>query len=211
MPHDDVQEYLTGRFYLSPSRLYSTVRLLPNKQAYDVPVSGDWVTIAVVAERGPVKLSKAPVGIGREDEGDIDNEGSNELVGDGNGRVSFEDRKTAKAKPKNSVPHKPSGKKYVNIKLVDFGARSRSSSSATGGTAVIRGDAFLSLLLFESDGYDKVTKDGGRVEKLYKGGSRGAFEAMSKLKEGDVLALLNPKILKPFQVGAGTNMNHIYS
>jgi minichromosome maintenance protein 10 len=54
--------------------------------------------------------------------------------------------------------------------------------------------------LFESDGYDKVTREGGRLEKVYKGGSRGAFEAMSKLKEGDVVALLNPRILKPFQV-----------
>ena len=167
-----------------------------------MPVAGDWVTIAVVAERGQVKVSKAPVGIGREEEGDVNDEGSNELVGDGNGRLSFEAKKSAKPKRKDPMPHKPSGKKYVNIKLVDFGARSR--SSATGGKATIRGDAFLSLLLFESDGYDKVTRDDGRVEKAYKGGSRGAFEAMSKLKEGDVVALLNSKILKPFQVRMDT-------
>jgi len=184
---------------------------LPNKQAYDVPVAGDWVTIAVVAERGVVKVSKAPVSIGREEDGDMDDEGSNELVGDGNGRVSFDDKKPTGAKRKHPVPHKPSGKKYVNMKLVDFGARSRSSSSATGGKAVIRGDAFLTLLLFESDGYDKVTRDGGRPEKVYKGGSRGAFEAMSKLKEGDVVALLNPKILKPFQVGAVADLTLISS
>jgi minichromosome maintenance protein 10 len=171
---------------------------LPNKQGYDVPVAGDWVTIAVVAERGQVKVSKAPVGIGREEADGVDDEGSNELVGDGHGRLSFEDKKLAKAKRKDPMPRKPSGKKYVNMKLVDFGTRSR--SSATGGKATIRGDAFLSLLLFESDRYDKVTRDDGRVEKVYKGGSRGAFEAMSKLKEGDVVALLNPKILKPFQV-----------
>ena len=88
----------------------------------------------------------------------------------------------------------------MNMKLVDFGARARSSSSATGGKAVIRGDAFLSLLLFESDGFDLMTNDDKRQEKIYKGGSRGAFESMAKLKEGDVIALLNPKILKPFQV-----------
>lgn len=190
-----MQEYLTGRYYLSPSRLYSVIRLSPNKQGYDVPVAGDWVTIAVVAERGPVKVSRAPVGIGRDDGAD----GSSELVDDDNGRLKFEDsRSSANPRSKNS---KPSGKKYVNMKLIDFGARSRSSSSATGGKAIIRGDAFLSLLLFESDGFDTVIKDGGgRPQKVYKGGSRGAFEAMSKLKEGDVVALLNPKILKPFQV-----------
>jgi len=149
-------------------------------------VAGDWITIAVVAERGPVKFSRAPVGVGREDEG--------------NGVEKHKDSKP-KGKWKDESSAKPTGKKYVNIKLIDFGARSRSSSSATGGKAVIRGDAFLSLLLFESDGFDLVAKeDGGKAEKVYKGGSRGAFETLSKLKEGDVIALLNPKILKPFQV-----------
>jgi hypothetical protein len=46
---------------------------------------------------------------------------------------------------------------------------------------------------------------------VYKGGSRGAFEAMSKLKEGDVVALLNPKVLKPFQVGAAADLSYNYS
>ena len=66
-PHDDLQDYLRGRYYLSPSKLYSVIRLSPNKQGYDVPVEGDWVTIAVVAERGPMRYTKAPVGVGRDD------------------------------------------------------------------------------------------------------------------------------------------------
>ncbi|KAG0702785.1 hypothetical protein DFH29DRAFT_483440 [Suillus ampliporus] len=82
------------------------------------------------------------------------------------------------------------------MKLIDFGARSRSSSA---GGASIRGDAFLTLLLFEADSFDRVTDDDGKVRKVYTGGSKGAFEAMSKLKEGDVVALLNPRVLKPFQ------------
>ncbi|KAJ7080013.1 hypothetical protein B0H15DRAFT_940675 [Mycena belliarum] len=171
--HDDLQDHLRGRYYLSPSRLYSAVRLLPDKQGYDVPVSGDWITIAVVAERGPYKYSKAPVGITNDDE----------------------DGKKGKAKP----PPKPSGKKFVNLKLVDFGAPARSASSATGGKAVIRGDALLSLLLFESDGFDMMPQDEEKTKKVYRGGSRGAFEEMCDLKEGDVVALLNPRILKPFQ------------
>lgn len=178
--HEDFQDYLRARYYLSPSRLYSAVRLLPDKQGYDVPVPGDWVTIAVVAERGPIKFTRAPVTVGPdEDEG-------------------------RKVKGKEKLPEKPSGKRFVNMKLVDFGARARSSSSATGGKAVIRGDAFLSLLLFESDGFDLMSNDDKRQEKIYKGGSRGAFESMAKLKEGDVVALLNPKILKPFQRSADT-------
>ncbi|KAL0952672.1 hypothetical protein HGRIS_006916 [Hohenbuehelia grisea] len=185
--HDDFQDHLRGRFYLSPSRLYSCIRLLPDKQGYEVPVPGDLVTIAVVAERGPIKYSRAPIGVGNDEHG----QGSEH-------------------KGKGKEPsQKPSGKKYVNLKLIDFGSRSRtaagSSTSVTGGKNVIRGDAFLTLLLFEADHFELVSlpdEDGeksGKMKKVYKGGSGGAFEAMSKVKEGDVIALLNPKILKPFQ------------
>ncbi|KAF9468289.1 hypothetical protein BDZ94DRAFT_1209274 [Collybia nuda] len=182
VPHEDIQDHLRGRYYLPPSRLYSAIRLLPDKQGYDVPVPGDWITIAVVAERGPIKFSRAPVAAGVEDE---------------NGGEQRENAKDKKGKGKEE-PTKPSGKKYVNFKLIDFG--SRSSSSATGGKAVIRGDAFLSLLLFESDRFDLVTVEGqSKPKKVYKGGSRGAYESLTKVKEGDVIVLLNPRILKPFQ------------
>ncbi|KAF7420981.1 hypothetical protein PC9H_011500 [Pleurotus ostreatus] len=180
IPYEDFQDYLRGRVYISPSRLYSCVRLLPDRQAYDVPVPGDWVTVAVVAERGTIKFSKAPVGV-NDEEGDS----------------------AGKGKRAKEPPPKPKGKRYVNLKLVDFGARSRPNAGST--TAAIRGDAFLSLLLFEADKFDLVSReegDGaltGKMEKVYRGGSGGAFEALSKVKEGDVVALLNPRILKPFQ------------
>jgi len=182
VPHEELNDHLLGRYYLSPSRLYSAVRLLPDKQAYDVPVPGDWVTIAVVAERGPIKFTRAPVAVEKE-EGDADR------------------KKKWKGKEKdNSGLERPiGGKKYVNLKLIDFGARSVSSSA--GRVSTIRGDAFLTLLLFESDGFDLIPReDGGKPNKVYKGGSRGAFEHLTNVKEGDVIALLNPKILKPFQV-----------
>jgi minichromosome maintenance protein 10 len=68
---------------------------------------------------------------------------------------------------------------------------------AGGSGCAARGDAVLSLLLFEPDSYDIVSKgDGLLLEKIYKGGSRGAFETMAKLREGSVVALLNPRILK---------------
>ncbi|KAK7688515.1 hypothetical protein QCA50_008053 [Cerrena zonata] len=66
LAHEELQDYLRGRYYLSPSKLYSVVRLQPNKQGYDIPVEGDWVTIAVVAERGPLRYTKAPVGVGKD-------------------------------------------------------------------------------------------------------------------------------------------------
>ncbi|CAK5281563.1 unnamed protein product, partial [Mycena citricolor] len=61
--HDDLQDHLRARHFLAPSQLYSVARLTQDKQGYDVPVEADWVTIAVVAERGPYKLSRAPVAI----------------------------------------------------------------------------------------------------------------------------------------------------
>ncbi|KAF7297262.1 zf-primase domain-containing protein [Mycena indigotica] len=181
IPHEDVQDYLRGRYYLSPSRLYSSIRLLPNQQGYDVPVDGDWITIAVVAERGPYKYSKAPVEVSR-DEDDTD----------------IKHKRKGKEKDK-SDERKSSGKRYVNLKLVDFGRGSRSKSSATGGKTVIGGDAQLSLLLFESDGFDVIEEPDGSSRKIHRGGSRGAFEEIADIREGTVLALLNPRILKPFQ------------
>jgi len=163
--------------------------MLPDKQGYEVPVDGEWVTIAVVAERGPINQTRPPVGLEREED---------DAAGH-NGKPFPGKSNTGKAKTTGSVPQKPLGKKYVNLKLIDFGCRS--DSGANGGKLVIRGDAFLSLLLFESDGFDTLgTNNGGLPKKIYKGGSRGAFEHMSKLREGAVIALLTPKILKPFQV-----------
>jgi minichromosome maintenance protein 10 len=80
--------------------------------------------------------------------------------------------------------------------LIDFGA-----SGGGGKKGTVRGDAVLSLLLFEADSYDTMSRgDGLLPEKIYKGGSRGAFETMAKLREGTVIALLNPRVLKPLQV-----------
>ena len=153
-------------------------------------MDGEWVTIAVVAERGPINHTRAPVGLEREED-DVVGPNGKPLPGKSNAR---------KGTASGSAPSKPLGKKYVNLKLIDFGCLS--DSGANGGKPVIRGDAFLSLLLFESDSFDTLdTNSGGLPKKIYKGGSKGAFEHMSTLREGAVIALLTPKILKPFQVG----------
>jgi minichromosome maintenance protein 10 len=185
---------MQGRYYLSPSLLYSVVRLQPNKQAYDVPVEGDYVIIAVVAERSPVRMSKAPVALSREAEDDGGSDGEFD-----SSTTQKKDNK-GKGRAKDKKPPPRSGKKYVTLKLIDFGARA--VPSAAGGNAAIRGDAFLNLLLFESqDVNDVVDPETGKKERVYRGGSRGAFEQMATLREGSVIALLNPRILRPFQVG----------
>ncbi|KAM6490642.1 hypothetical protein JOM56_013985 [Amanita muscaria] len=48
---------MRGGFYLSLSQLYSCLRLSADKQSYDVPIPGDWATIAVLAEIGGVRDS----------------------------------------------------------------------------------------------------------------------------------------------------------
>ncbi|KAH9855590.1 hypothetical protein C2E23DRAFT_874672 [Lenzites betulinus] len=203
IPHEDFQDYLRGRYYIPPSKLYSVVRLLPNKQGYDVPVSGDWLTIAVIAERGKMKYAQAPVGVTRDDKLlDAGEDRMDELPSfDGAAEAGPSSRPPLFRKKLKEEEPKSGGRKYVNLKLIDFGCRSQ-GSSADGGKAKIRGDAFLSLLLFESETCDVLTKEDGKKEKIYRGGSRGAFERMSKLREGAVVAFLNPKILKPFQRSA---------
>lgn len=69
MPHEEFSEYLRGRYYLSPSKLYSVVRPAANRQGYDVPVEGEWVTVAVVATKGDIRISHSTRAIA-DDEGD---------------------------------------------------------------------------------------------------------------------------------------------
>lgn len=183
------------------------VRLLPNKQAYEVPVEGDWVTIAVVAERGDVRFTSGAGNIAKVKEDQDDPTPTSKKDGDDDRQATGKRSSTTRKKggdDEDDENAQKGGKKYVHLKLVDLGHRSRSSSShAPRGT--LRGDAQLSLLLFESDYYDKlISKDEKgkeKVQKLWRGGSGGAFEeCFSKLHPGAVVALLNPKVLKPFQV-----------
>ena len=190
LPHAELQEHLRGRYYLPPSLMYSVIRPLPSNQGYDIPVPGDWVTIAVVAEMGPIKLTSTS-STAHNDE-DVVSSNTKAWKGKKKEKDTNDDKKTG-------------GKKYMSLKLVDFGTRSRTSPAAP--KTQIRGDALLTLLLFEADSWSYI-EDGNRPMaskervKIYKGGSGGAFEACMKLHEGAVIAILNPKILKPYQVRA---------
>jgi minichromosome maintenance protein 10 len=159
MSHEDLSSYMDGRYYVSPSTLYSIATLSPSKEEYEVPVEGDWVTIAVIAHREDVRLSNPPP---RNDE-------------DG--------------------PHKAS--KYIKFRLVDFG------TSAVDQTGPTRGDAMLNMLLFEASSVSEIKEDDStsRGRKVYKGGSGGAFEASAKYREGAVIAVVSPVVLRPFKVG----------
>ncbi|KAN0141784.1 hypothetical protein V8E53_000246 [Lactarius tabidus] len=197
LPYDDLQAYMEGRYYVSPSKLYSIVRAYPGVgkgargQVYDVPVVGDWVTIAVVAERSPIRVSRAPVSLAQGEARDADDPDPIP-----NPSVPPPHRSS---KSVNKDPPPRAGRKYVNLTLIDFGVGGKKGTS--------RGDAVLSLLLFEADSCDTVSRgDGLLPEKIYRGGGRGSFEAMAKLREGTVIALLNPRVLKPIQKSGAPNV-----
>lgn len=196
--NDAFNDHLYGRYFLPPSLLYSVVRLDPSKQGYEVPVDGDWVTIAVVAERGDVKLSGGPGNTGKDWRKDGDDDKDKKGAG-----AAEKKKDWTRYDDEDNV--RKGGKKYVNLKLIDLGLRSRTTSSASDvPRGTLKGDAQLTLLLFESDHCDKLknTENGKeKVQKIWRGGSGGAFEeCYARLKEGTVIALLNPKVLRPFQV-----------
>lgn len=177
---------------MSPSTLYSIVRLTPNRQGYDVPVDGDWVTIAVIAERGDISVSRGAK-FGSDDQ---DNEGTNQLDSRSDEKSKSDAQKRKKNKTnKNAV----GGKKYVTLRLVDFGRRYTDPQS---GKVTIGGDSLLNLILFEANSYSTGDTARGATDRVYKGGSGGAFENAAMLRAGAVIAVMNAKILRPFQVSS---------
>lgn len=91
--HEDLCEFLRGRYYLSPSVLYSIIRPSKNRQGYDIPVDAEWVTIAVVAERGDIKLQNG----------------------------SIQTTESSEKDSQNQTEAKTGPKKYTTIRLVDLG------------------------------------------------------------------------------------------
>ncbi|KAF8602193.1 hypothetical protein BDV93DRAFT_509439 [Ceratobasidium sp. AG-I] len=203
LPFDEFQEFMYGRVYLSPSRLYSVVRLSPDRAAYDVPVDGDWVTIAVVAERGQVQVSRRG-GRGKDNKGKGKwGANSNSKDGDKASEAAANKEDGDEGDEEDDRPA-PRDKKYMRLLLVDFGHRA--SEAKTDPKEQTKGDALLNMLLFEADTVKTVDGENGKGKRknvVYKGGSGGAFEECAKLREGAILAILNPRVLKPFQRSAG--------
>lgn len=206
MSHAGVQDYLYGRYYLTPAMLYSIIRLSRDGATYDLPVEGDWLTIAVVAERGEVKISGTKNTSKNDDDDDGDeeeDEGGEGTAGSGRSSKQFKNAaggkefKQGKAANSEEYNRKRKPRKYVNLKLCSLPPRSSSGSSAAG-------DALLQLLLFESDSVshgESVDEHGDKVHiKRYSGGSGGAYEQWCNLTVGSVIAILNPKILRPLRV-----------
>ncbi|ORX36122.1 hypothetical protein BD324DRAFT_652025 [Kockovaella imperatae] len=181
LSHEILQDQLRGRYFLPPSLLYSVIRLSRDGATYDVPVEGDWVTIAIVAERSQVRVSGAKEGPGSDSDDDA-KQGDKE--------------KSRVQKDKSKWQKRRGPRKYVNLKLVSLPSRAASIGKSVGQM----GDALLQLLLFESD--SKVhDKDDGESQFRYQGGSGGAYEKWCNLTEGTVIAVLNPRVLRPLRSG----------
>ena len=193
LPHADVQDHLYGRYHLRPSQIYSVARLSRDGSTYDVPVDGDWVTIAVVAERGEIRVSgMKDVASDDEDEGHVE---GTEAGKERKSKLAAAKDRATKGKSKAPAERKRRPKKYINLKLVSLPPRNK----ALGGSGVA-GDAMLQLLLFESDAIVHNDDGEGGVTRSYRGGSGGAYERWCNLGVGSVIAILNPRILRPLKV-----------
>ena len=183
LPHSSVQDHLSGRYHLSPSLLYSVIRLSRDGATYDVPLEGDWVVIAVVAERGEVKVSGTKEDLASDD----DVEEDVKLVDKG----KKEGNKKAQGNGKDIWKRHRGPRKYINLKLCALPPRTKGPS----------GDALLQLLLFESDAVVRGKEDeNGEAKTTYRGGSGGAYEKWCNLGVGSVIAVLNPRVLRPLRV-----------
>jgi minichromosome maintenance protein 10 len=151
--------------------LYSIARPSKNRQGYDIPVEAEWVTIAVVAERGDIKLQ--------------------------NGSIRTKEKEEKAAKDTGGETERPTGpKKYVTIRLVDLGGVPSSEKAKFP-----QGDTYLNMMLFEAESVTTSRVSTSRmVERSYKGGSGGAFEQSSRFPEGSVIAICSPRVLRPYQV-----------
>jgi minichromosome maintenance protein 10 len=180
LAHDLLQSHLSDRFHVPPSILYSIIRLSRDGTFYDIPLSGDWITIAVVAEQnGGVRTTKGGPAIGNEasDDDELDEPSISSLSA------------TASGKGQQASKKKGGPRKFVSFKLVSLPTRS-------SGQTASQGDASLTMLLFEADSCTKGV--GGK--KIYKGGSRGAYEKFWNVRIGTVIAVLNPRVLRPLKV-----------
>ncbi|ORY24121.1 hypothetical protein BCR39DRAFT_547670 [Naematelia encephala] len=191
LPHAQLQDHLFGRYYLSPSLLYSVIRLSKDGATYDVPVEGDWVTIAVVAERGDIRVSGSKESLTQSDNEDDDADNGKQQT---DHKPKQGDKRTQEQRDKDSWKKRRGPRKYINLKLCALPPR----GSKQGG------EALLQLLLFQADAIlsQEPENEGDEITKSYRGGSGGAYERWCNLNVGDVVAILNPRVLRPLRSGS---------
>lgn len=197
--HNDVQELMTSRYYLSPSRLYSVVRLSRDRQYFDVPLDSDWITIAIVCGKSEIRNINGGATNGQastsvKDESDDGDEN------DDNGPNPARKKSKSRVKTEEGlVDAKKKTRKFVNLRLCSL--PNKASRKGNG----VSGDALLTLLLFEAESESR-SKNGDSTKVHYRGGSGGAYEKWWKLDVGSVIGIVAPKVLKPWSVSVPTNL-----
>lgn len=95
---------------------------------------------------------------------------------------------TALSEPNSSSEHSgpQSARKYFSCKLLDL------NTKLIGKHNQLPGHCKINMMVFESDSQ----RNGSDGTIQYYGGSRGALELLWKEREGMLLAILNPKIMK---------------
>lgn len=209
--HEDVQEHLSQRYHITPSLLYSIVRPGRSGSELEVPLDGDFIIIGVLAEKSDIRMQANPAikappknpkkskkGKGKQ----VDREDADELQ---------DSEADEEEEEEPAVVEKKQPKRFVIFKLLDMRLK-RGQTTASG-------DGALTVFLFESTSSSTLhdveqeevatTSRGVRIRgeaqeqkktTVYKGGSGGAYEKFCKESNGTVVAILNPRVLKPKQV-----------
>ncbi|WVF70401.1 hypothetical protein IAT40_005191 [Kwoniella sp. CBS 6097] len=211
LSHSLLHDHLSGRYYITPSQLYSVIRLSRDGATYDIPVDGDWITIAVVAQRGDVKVSGTKNASAHSDSEDEEEEAKEhdsksltqalklETAKEGSGQSGHKPKRKSKDPKKNGQERRRVPRKYINFTLCSLPPRNRIM-----GKTETAGDALLNLLLFEADAIvSQETGEDGEVTPSYRGGSGGAYEKWCNLSEGSVIAILNPRVWRNIKSGNG--------
>lgn len=198
--HSDVQTLMTSRYYLSPSKLYSVIRLTRDRQQYEVPLDSDWVTIAIVCGKSEIRninggnaMTHPSAAV--KEESDVDDEDDNidpsPARKKGKHRVKTEDEVT---------DGKKKTRKFVTLRLCSLSTKALRKGNG------VSGDTLLTLLLFEAESESR-SKEGDAIARHYRGGSGGAYEKWWKLDVGSVIGIVAPRVLKPWGVSCGLHFS----
>ncbi|KAK0563980.1 hypothetical protein OC844_001932 [Tilletia horrida] len=229
LPFADFQHLMEGRHYVSASMLYSMVQKMHSSDGvrsfqrdgnYSLPIEGDWVIIGVLAEKSQIRMTKGAQRKGS----DVEDADDPAIQGLGPNRSQSKKKQVDEEENPYNTRRVHQSRKYMAWKLVDFG----SASSAPSGDGPTRGtdggDCVLSLQLFASDDIPEApkadeSKNHVREEiraalrsdpvKVYRGGSRGAFEKYWKEREGTVVAIINPRIMERGTVNQVNNNRNL--
>lgn len=204
LSHEDLQDHLYGRHIVRINELYNIIRKIDDFKSkggteWDIPLVGDWVLFAVIGEKGDLKLtnpqnsqppppdsksndSKAKGKVSKVPEGE-DDELSECLRRD-------EDVQQATNDAEFSSGRRRQRRHYINFKLIDMSSKSISQS----------GSGTVNMILFEAEDVSSIDTqdiDGNpTTQKVYRGGSGGAYEKFWKEQPGTLIAILNPKVMK---------------